>query len=103
MRLQGRLARAQADLGEALIWDEVRRLATEVAASPEEILPQVRTLKLRYRHYEIPMKRGKPDMEPFLRAVAQHESLDYDELAAEVKRVLGRFHVAGLPKPNVFA
>jgi hypothetical protein len=86
--LGARLARAEGGLGDALLWREIQKLASETGADPKELYWEARELCDRYRHLAKPCADGRLDFEPVLRAMADGEEMDYDELLNDVKRAL---------------
>ena len=91
MSLSARLARAEGGLDDALLWFEVKKIAPELDVRPEEFFKQARETIARYWHLAVPQSGGRVDVEPVLRALADGEKLDYDELVLEVKRTLRRW------------
>jgi hypothetical protein len=86
--LRTRLTKAEDGLGDALLWREIQKLATELELDPNELYREARELCDRYRHLAIPCADGRVDFEPVLRAMADGEDMDYDELLHDVKRAL---------------
>ena len=88
MSLRGRLATAEGCLSDALLWHEMQRFAKEVGDDPMELYEEAREMRDRYWHLARPCPDGQLDYEPVLRAMAEGEDLDYDELVQDAKRAL---------------
>lgn len=88
MNLRGRLIRAEGGLGDALLWHEVQKLATELDQDPTALYWEARGLVDRYWHLAKPRADGSLDFKPVLRAMANGENMDYDELLRDVRRAL---------------
>ena len=91
MSLGARLARAEAGLSDALLWYEAQKIAAETGRLPEQVFEEAREMLRKYQHLERRLRGGKVDVQPMLRALAEGENLDYDELAREVQRTLRRW------------
>jgi hypothetical protein len=90
MTLSARLTKAELGLSDALMWSEAVRLAQELGERPEVIHRQAQTFIDKYWHLARPGAGGVIDAEPVLRAMAEGEGLEYDELVVETKRLLRR-------------
>ena len=97
--LRGRLAKAEGGLGDALLWSEAQKLAAEFGEPPEQIFQEARQLINRYWHLAKPRPGGRVDIDPVLRAIAEGEGLDYDELVLEVRRNLRHQRVREARRP----
>src|SRR5215217_5267921 len=88
MSINRRLKKAEDYIGDAVLWSEVRKLASETGEDPTELYRESREVIDRYWHLARPLTSGWVDIEPVLRAVAKGEDLDYEELLKEAKRSL---------------
>ena len=86
--VRSRLTKAEGSLGDALLWFEIQKLAADIGGDPKELYQEARDLIDRYWHLAKPLPGGTLDIEPVLRAMADDEHLDYDELLHDVKRML---------------
>jgi hypothetical protein len=90
MPLSSRLQRVEANLNDALLWQEAERVAARTGGNPRELVARSWRLVNQYEHLIVPLPRGRMDLEPMLRAIAEAERLDYEQLATEVEALLPR-------------
>jgi hypothetical protein len=86
--LKGRVTKAQSRLGDALLWLEAQRLAKETGERAETLYREGHRLAEQYGHLEVRLPGGRVDMEPMLKAMAQAEGFDYEQISAEAHRTL---------------
>ena len=86
MRITARLERVEADLTEALLWEGVQEVAAETGLNAAELVKEAREIANRYLHLAVPMGGGKADIEPALRAMADGEGVEYEELLRAARR-----------------
>jgi len=90
MSITARLAKAEAGLGDALRWREAERLAREFDKSAQSFYDEIRTLEEKYRGYEVVLPNGMVDFEPMIRAAAEREGVDYEELMTACRQIVRR-------------
>ncbi|MPZ49026.1 MAG: hypothetical protein GEU75_06925 [Dehalococcoidia bacterium] len=88
MALPGRIARAEAGLSETLLWRQAERIAAETGGQPEALVAEATAILRKYRGHFVTLPGGQVDIAPALRAVAEGEGLDYEELAVDARRAL---------------
>ena len=89
-RFAARIAKAEANVDDAVLWIEAQRLAAGTGERPDLIYQDARRILQRYGHLQVDRPNGKVDIEPMLRAIAEGEGLDYDDLAREARKALRR-------------
>jgi len=90
MGIKGRIENAEAALPNFFFWQDVLRLAKKTGLSSAALLADVQAMDRRYGHLVVPAPGGKLDVAPALRAIAEGEALDYQELVSETRRELRR-------------
>lgn len=81
MRLEGRLARAEASLEDARIRWAMQYLADNSGIRSDVLLSKIQRLLEKYLPLAVPMPNGMVDIEPVLVAISEQEGLSYDSLA----------------------
>jgi len=94
MGFDSRLAKAEASVSNALLWAGALRIADETGERPEDIYAEALRLAEKYDRYEVRSPGGMVDIEPAIRAIANDEGLDYDELLAAARQDLRRLNAS---------
>ncbi len=88
MRLASRIEKAEAGLVHDYIRRDLQQLARETGEPLESLYRELERLNRKYLPYAVPQPDGLLDIEPMLRAAAEGERLDYDDLLRSVKEAV---------------
>ena len=88
MSLSTRLARIEASLLDAVYEHELGLIARRSGAPLSEVKQEAEWLARKYDRFAVELSNGMYDIEPVLRAAAEGEGFDLDELMKDARRMI---------------
>lgn len=90
MGLKGRIGRIEAEATEAMLRQRVGELAAQHGLNAEEVMAEALQIRARLRllmsTHPLPSPKGKPDIEPYLRMLAEEDGLDPEKVVEEARQ-----------------